>query len=255
MLPGDPRYVTLVKSLISRDHAYRVATSKEIARVEKLWRLAQSPEPHEAASAREEMLKLMRRYGISEDEFGEVATEVVDDRRDRNRQAVAEFVGLACRCAAIFRARQIAFRGHAGRVARAAASYTAMVQAAEACADDPRIMGSPTPVREAWRLLAWMGFVDAIVERSKAMTKPEPPKPKGPPPRGGALPPEQKEEFVDTTAAQTDTALDQAARLGVGMDWLIKSAFELGKQVGAGVALKEESKPTVREPRGLLEAR
>lgn len=232
-----------------------MATSKEIARVEKLWRLAQSPEPHEAASARAEMQKLMRRYGISEDEFGDVVVEVVDNQKDRYRQEIAEFIGLACRCAALFNARQIAFRGHAGRVQRAAGSYTMMVKAAESCTDDPRIMGSPTPVREAWRLVAWMGFVNAIVERKKGLTKPEPPKqkPKGPPP-AGVLPPEkQEEEIEDTTQARTETALEQTARLGVDMGWLTMSAFELGKQVGAGVALKEET--TRSEPRGLLEVR
>lgn len=232
-----------------------MATSKEIARVEKLWRLAQSPEPHEAASARSEMLKLMKRYGISEDEFGDVTVEVVDSQRDQYKQAIAEFIGLAYRCAALCNARQIAFRGHAGRVQRAAGSYTMLVKAAESCANDPRVMGSPTPVREAWRLIAWMGFVEAIIERKKGLTKPEPPKqkPKGPPPKGPLPPMEKPEEFEDTTVARTSSALDQTARLGVNMDWLVKSAFELGRQVGAGVALQDET--TRSEPRGLLEVR
>ncbi len=124
--------------------------------------LATSPEPEEAARAREESERLMAQHGLTLSDFEDDVVEIADDRRDDLRQRLAIAVSVSRRCAAISNKRgQIAFRGRPGPAASARELYQGLVAEVAGRCD----IGSNDPGRDVWRICYWMGFVDAAIER------------------------------------------------------------------------------------------
>jgi len=138
------------------------ASAKERERIRKLIALSSSPEPNEAARAREEAERLMTRHGLTLADFEDDVVEVADEQRDAERQRLAYAVAVSRRCALIVNKRnQIAFRGGAQAAANARNVYQALVSDVNGTSD----IGPNAPAREVWRICFWMGFVDAIIGR------------------------------------------------------------------------------------------
>lgn len=152
-------------------------SAKTRARIKKLIALATSPEPEEAARAREESERLMSYHGLTLADFEDDVIEPVENLRDdfpppvsmavaRIRERLAIAVGVAYRCTPVSNRRvQVAFRGRPA-VARAARDLfqTLVADVVAHCE-----IGRYEPGRDAWRLCYWMGFVDAVVERLMAL--------------------------------------------------------------------------------------
>lgn len=138
------------------------ATSKIFARIKKLLALATSPVEHEAASARDEAERLMRRYGLRAADFEADVIEIIGDECDDNRLRLARAIGASRRVATLAsKAGQMAFRGKQRAVSNAAELYRLHVdEVARNCN-----IGYNDPGRVVWRLCFWAGFVDAVCDR------------------------------------------------------------------------------------------
>ena len=143
-----------------------MATQKDIEKVKKLRRLATSPEPHEAARAQEEATRLMIKFGLTENDFTEDVTEVVDDKCDANRRELARVIALSRRCQSLVSKKgNIGFRGHPSAVISATRLYHSLVNiVSESCNTNPNAQAN-APGRLVWKRYYWRGFVDAVSTR------------------------------------------------------------------------------------------
>jgi hypothetical protein len=229
-----------------------VPSPKILDRVRKLLGLSQSPNEHEAARAREEALRLMRRHEITEDDVSGEVLEIIEGRADACRRDLALAASLAHEVEIVGNKRgEVAFRGSRSGVGRARECYLALLRGSDECMNDPRVRGSPEPVREAWRAAVWLGYAEAIAERcidlrEKRRTKPKieevvetpnevsraVPRP-GQPPKFEADPELTKDRVVEEVRRR----LIGAKNVGVNTQWLYKEAHTVGWSTGMRVDL------------------
>lgn len=211
-----------------------VQKEKAVARARKLLSLAASPEPHEAARAREAALEFMARHGLTEDDVAEDVTEVVDERPRASHRALAEAAATAYEVAALSGRRgEIAFRGTKARIALARECYRSLMRASYECANDYRVSTSPPNVRQAWFAAAWRGYVETIMNRCRELRE-ERRRPKvkrkvktetkTPPPE---IDFELTGEFEELEAV----ASFAEARRSCDTSWLYREAYALGQAV------------------------
>lgn len=227
--------------------------------------LETSPEPEEAARAREQAERLMEAHGLTRADFEDDVVEIADDRRDDLRQRLAIAVSTSRRCAAITNKRgQIAFRGRPGAATAARDLYQALVGGVSAHCE----IGPMDPGRDVWRICYWMGFVDAVIERlvadeARAWT-PKPaesaaPAPaaqpcaptadptRSPSPKVEVPPVENIREKLDA-ATQSFATYFHPSHMAYGVMTLRAQAYENGRNLGRGVviAAREQAVPARR---------
>lgn len=165
------------------DHVDVVTAKAEdvvVKRVRKLLRLAESPNEHEAARAREEAQRLMQRHGLSAGDVEENAIEAVEGKLDAFRREILITLAEAHGCSVVAGSAGHAFKGAASKARAAATAYRSLIQAGESCELDVRIKGSPEPVVVAWRACLWLGLASRLTLAAidlKARRNVRPPKP------------------------------------------------------------------------------
>lgn len=239
-----------------------VANPKILDRVRKLLGLAQSPNEHEAARAGEEARRLMGRHGLTEDDIVGVVLEVVEERADACRRDLALAASLAHDVDIVGNRRgEVAFRGNRAAVRRARECYLSLLRGSDECMADPRVRGSPDPVREAWRAAVWLGYAEAIAERcielrERRRRPKEEPKvevaraevPVADAPAGEEAPPPPPQQFEADPELTKDRVVEEvrrrllgAKRVGVNAQWLYKEARAVGWSTGMRVDLTGNS--------------
>ncbi len=140
-----------------------------IEKVRKLLRLATSPNPHEAASARQNADELMAKHSLSVDDVAEEVFEVIDSQATAERQNLAHIVTAAKNCILIVNKKSpaVAFRGSRKAVEKAKTLYWNLAREAEVHSQMSPEGNPPPAAREAWRICWWMGFLGAIADRLK----------------------------------------------------------------------------------------
>lgn len=161
-----------------------MATDKVIERARKLVNLARSPNPQEAAVAAERAATFMAKHGLTEADIAEEETRVLEERCDPLRRELAKAVGILRGLGVLVNTEgTVLFRGKPRDIGGAAEFYRTLVAMADDCWRDVRVRGSPDPVVSAWRKCAWLGFVDAVIERVIEEKKRAPASPMPPPSR------------------------------------------------------------------------
>lgn len=134
--------------------------------IEKLLRLAQSPNPHEAERARDEAERLMRKNGWSYADFQKDATVDVPVSPDLVDVNLARIVGISRRAqTAINRRDQLAYVGKRECAERARDLYLHLVNSAET--GWKRGCGPNEPGAKVYRRYFWGGFIHSITDRLK----------------------------------------------------------------------------------------
>lgn len=231
------------------------ASTKTRNLIGKLLRLAQSPEPAEAARAREEAERLMKKHGLTEAEFEEDVIEVADDKRDDLRQRLAYAVGVSRRCVCN-KKHDIRFRGRSSDVASACRLYKALLSAVTSNCE----IGPSDPGRDVWRICFWSGFIEVVVDRliddEARLWRPQEEQPT---PSEVAVmgPPKQVSDEQPSVAVELQRAVDDFAQhfdpahQQRGIAELRKAAREAGKSLGSSVYIEpRESKKTHRAALG-----
>jgi uncharacterized protein DUF2786 len=146
---------------------------QQVERIRKLRKLAASPNPHEAARARETADELMRQHGITEADIAELVLEVADTKRDPYRDLAAELAAKIHRCRVVTSNRQeIGFRGHADQVRRAVQFYRAAVGIAENTAMPPIADWIQSTARKWFDFCWWEAFAIAVNQRLQPPKQP-----------------------------------------------------------------------------------
>lgn len=222
------------------------ASAKTRDRIKKLIALSGSPNENEAARAREEADRLMRKHGLSSADFEEDVIEVVDESRSELRQRLAYAVSISRRCTLIVNRLKIAFRGHTKDVTPAANLYRSLTKECVSCCE----LAHNAPGRDVWRLCYWSGFVDAVVERlmddevmewqaeKVEVAKAQPNK----------IVKRETEEVIIPAKQELEKATDEFAahfhpeHRKDGVDWLRKDAYAAGGKLGQSVEIAPREK-------------
>lgn len=134
-----------------------------VERARKLLRLAESPNPHEAANAKERAQALIDRYQLSPEDISGDVLEIVDEKSDDYKGELGRIIGIACGCGALTSAKgAMAFRGKRQATKTAASVYAALLAELGRC---PTPSMPSMPERETWFACFRLGFIAAIANR------------------------------------------------------------------------------------------
>jgi hypothetical protein len=238
-----------------------VASAKVRSLIAKLLRLAQSPEPEEAARAREQAERLMVKHGLTEADFEEDVIEIADETRDELRQRIAMAVGVSRRCSPLISKRgQIGFRGRPAAAASARDMYKALVREVSTACESG--VGPHDPGYTSWKLWFWTGFTDAVVRRliddeARAW---QPPKREAPKPSAVEMAPpsevlEEPEPVIPVQYEIQRAVEDFAAHFAPehrerGVKFHCQTAYSCGQSCGERVPLPARDNTTHRAALG-----
>jgi len=210
-----------------------------IDRVRKLLRLSESPNGHEASSAKERAEELMRSHGLTADDVAEDIIAVAETNGAPERADLARVIALATSCTALSSKRvAIAFKGIQRNVNRAMDAYRAFVMEGERSSAMPPDGCPPLAAREVWRLCFWMGMTCVAAERlvggrkARPGTNPQP-----------SIQIEAAPETVKSALYSLEYLADEIANTtddvqGV-LERLRTRAYDAGRFAGESVVLKE----------------
>lgn len=210
--------------------------SDNVTRIRKLLKLAESPNPHEAARAAEQAQALMVRYGFTADDVAEHVIHEADDHRDAYREFLAHLAASLCQCSVMFRkSGGIGFKGMPAKVKKAQLFYqSAMDEVLGASLPQQYAPWIEDAAREVWRFFWWDGFAAAVYERFGRRPPVEPTELKSVIKPESAIEPanaetvlEQVRDSVKTLSHHTD------------VDWLKRAAINAGRGAGFRIQLRE----------------
>lgn len=216
------------------------ATPKIRNRIAKLLRLAESPVEAEAASALEEAERLLKKHGLTREDFEEDVIEVADNKRDDLRQRLAYAVGVSRRCVCN-KKHDIRFRGKSSDVQSAVKLYKELVHEVDLGSDIGDV-----PHRDLWRICFWFGFVEVVTDRLiddevRAWRPPEQEAPKPSEVEVMGPPPVISDEPEKSLHEQMQEAADNLAQAKV--EEVRRGAREAGKRLGAAVRIESRKRP------------
>lgn len=199
-----------------------------VKRIRDLLALTKSPNPHEAARARERATELMRRHGVTEADLVEEAVEVAplpQGLEGNQRQELARIVALSRGVALQTGPRErIAFKGYPEAAKDARELFCALVSIVEGNCEYTSGYDSD---RFLYRTCFWLGFVEGVqrqLDPEHAFVPPE------------ALPNLLKNAITPPVIERAAQAFNQLAnRMSVSVAERLKQAAHAG---GLEVALR-----------------
>lgn len=209
-------------------------------RVENLLRLTSSPNPHEAARAKEEAERVMRKNGLTYADFEKDTIVDVNVPESQCDAVLARVVGISRRCSAMMkRRRQLAFCGKKEAPHRARALYLHFVGEIDGSLEKRAEYHEPG--FNVWRRYYWGGFIHSVTARLRDA---EVEVWREPPPefeQGSAVKIGKIEVEPEVDQAEKDLR-EFAERLGDGnsVHIFIKRAYEAGIDFGRKVAIPDD---------------
>ena len=143
-----------------------------VQRIKKLLALTRSPNPHEAARARELADEIMRKWGVREEEVADAerdSLEVVDEEVDDYREFLASLAAQIFDCRAVSKGGRLGFRGPSSKAVaaasfyrRALSNYSGAISGGLDKLVEARLKHLSEPV---WRFWWWNGFARGVRAR------------------------------------------------------------------------------------------
>jgi hypothetical protein len=216
----------------------RKVSAATLRRIRGLLRLATSPEPEEAASARRRAQELMGEHGLDERDFvdqdsPQASLRVIEERADSSHEDLARVVAVTFSISALSSGSKIAFRGARVAVDQAIETYRAFAWAGES---SDKLENGPPGAAEAFRACFWLGLVSCAAERlwarkfKKAAQQSIA--------TGEAVVPRAAQEAYDALVSLADN-LDETVHVPDALDRLREWAYERGRAVAQAVVLPE----------------
>ncbi len=230
------------------------AAKNPLARARKLMGLARSANEHESDLAAARAREFMEKHGIRPEDLEDDVTEVLETTTDPYRREIAAGLAQFHECSAAVNNRgEIALRGRPSVIEEAKSAYWVLVDRADTESRVGLVVGSPGPVREAWRRCFWLGFADSVSHRCQEAVKARgAPAPKPRKKRAArvvteaesvvydhvsAPEPEPPEPVVEVRSGTAEVAESLRGIGYVDTNWLQRCAVAAGRAVGQAISL------------------